>query len=104
MTVRPTSSGQTPRPGIERAGTPSPPATPTRGGDTPVTSPAVVRRDDVQISPQARQLQQLGTAQRGPAGEIEPGRLREVMGRISSGFYDQPHVKDELLRRIAQDV
>jgi hypothetical protein len=103
MTVRPTTSGQTPRPGIDRAGKPAAPAAPGRSNDTPAASAAAARRDDVQISAQARELQHLD-AGRGAAGEIAPERLRDVLGRISTGYYDQPQVRDEVIRRLAQDL
>ena len=104
MTVRPTASGQTPRPAIgrtERAASPAPASRPAEQG-TPA-APGI-RRDDVQISAQARQLQQADSAARGPAGEFSAERLRQVLGRMTNGHYDQPAVQDQVVRQLARDL
>ena len=103
MTVRPTTSGQTPRPEIQRTGKPVPSAAPARPGETPAPAAPGSGRDDVQISAQARELQQMDT-DRATSGEIAPQRMRDVLGRISGGYYDQPHVRDEVVRRLSQDL
>ena len=103
MTVRPTPSGQTPRPAIgrtERAATPAPasrpaePAAPAVGG---------TRRDDVQISAQARELQQLDAA-RGTGGELSPDRLHQILGRMNDGHYDRPDVQERVVRSLAREL
>jgi len=103
MSVRPTSSGQVPRPGIERAGSSEPGNTARR----PETGPAPVspqgRRDEVEISSQARELQQSGAAS-GPSGEIAPAALRQVLDRISQGHYDRPEVQDQVVRALSKDL
>jgi hypothetical protein len=106
MTVRPTTSGQTSRPAIsrtDRTATPGSPSTPRTGESNPAAASGV-RRDDVQISAQARQLQQSDSTTRGAGGELSAERLRQVLGRMSSGHYDQPAVQDEVVRRLSQDI
>jgi hypothetical protein len=104
MTVRPTSSGQIPRPALGRtdrtAGSAAAPRQAEPGGPT---APGV-SRDDVQISAQARQLQQLDSAARGPGGELSADRLRQVLGRMTDGHYDRPEVQEQVVRRIARDL
>ena len=105
MTVRPTQSGQTPRPAVERTGktaVPNPAARPA--SETSIPAGPSGQRDDVQISAQARELQQMDTAPRGSASEIPADRLKEVLSRVSSGFYEQPEVRDTVLRRLEQDL
>ena len=104
MTVRPTTSGQTPNPGVNRTGMPAVPATPARPSDASAAPPIAQRRDDVQISSQARELQQMDSGNSGPAGEIQPDRLKEVLNRVSGGYYDQPSVRNEVVRRLSQDL
>src|SRR5215468_3491084 len=102
MSVRPTGSGQTPRPGIDRASQPLPATTPGRAADVR-SLPLAPGRDDVRISSQARELQtKQADSSRGPAGEISADRLREVLGRLAGGYYDQPQVRGEVVRRLAQ--
>jgi hypothetical protein len=83
---------------------PAAPGAPARPNDTPAPAAPGVRRDDVQISSQARELQKIDTTSRASASEIAPDRLREVLGRVSGGYYDQPQVRNEVIRRIAKDL
>jgi hypothetical protein len=106
MTVRPTTSGQTSRPAISRTDRTATPGSPSasRPAETNTTAASGVRRDNVQISAQARQLQQTDSAARGTGGELSADRLRQVLSRMSSGHYDQPAVQDEVVRRLSQDI
>jgi len=105
MTVRPTPSGQNPRPAISRTERPLTPA-PASGSRTPdqanSASPAP-QRDDVQISAQARGLQQADTT-RAVGGELSADRLHQVLGRMTDGHYDSPEVQDQVVRRVARDL
>lgn len=104
MTVRPTTSGQTQRPGIDRAGKSSAPsAAPARPNDPAASAVPATGRDNVEISAQARELLQLDTV-RGTSGEIAPERMRTVLGRISGGYYDQPHVRDAVIRSLTREL
>jgi len=104
MTVRPTTSGQASSTGITRAGLPLSPPVPARTNDSPAAATPPARRDDVQISSQARELQQMDASPRAATSDIAPDKLREVLGRISGGYYDQPHVKDAVVRSLASDL
>jgi len=106
MTVHPTPSGQTPRPGVTRTGKSESPVTPVRSGALPApASPApAAKQDDVSISAQARELQQRDVTGGGPSGELSPERLHQVLGRISSGYYDQPQVQAAVVNRISRDL
>jgi hypothetical protein len=101
MSVRPTGSGQTHRTAIDRASQPLPAAS-GRAADAR-SLPGAPGRDDVRISDQARDLQQ-ADASRGPVGELPADRLKEVLGRVAGGFYDQPQVRGEVVRRLSRDL
>jgi hypothetical protein len=58
------------------------------------------RRDEITISDAAREL--LGASEGASAPRaLDPGRAREVLGRIASGYYDRPEVRSEVLDRLA---
>lgn len=104
MTVRPTSSGQIPRPAIGRTDRTAGPVSASRPADPSAPTTSGVNRDDVQISSQARELQQMDSAARGPGGELSVERMRQVLGRMNDGHYDQPEVQDQVVRRLARDL
>jgi hypothetical protein len=104
MTVRPTPSDQPQRPGIRRTDRPVSPGVPVRPSE-PATPPVSgTRGDEVQISSQARELQQLDAATRGPGGELSAARMKEVLSRLSDGHYDRPEVRDQVLRQLRKDL
>lgn len=103
MTVRPTPSGQNPGLGISRAQRPGVGATPQRASDPPPSPSQEIRRDDVNISEHARELQQLG-ASPAPAPELSPARMKQVLERMSDGHYDRPEVQNEVVRRLAREL
>ena len=104
MTVRPTTTGQTPRPAISRTDRTSSPVPASRPAEPNAATTSGVRRDDVQISAQARQLQQVDSSARGSVGELSSDRLRQVLGRMSDGHYDQPEVQAQVVSRLARDL
>lgn len=104
MTIRPTSSGQTPRPGIRDAGRTSAPGAPTRPGESSVPAAPGAQRDGVHISAEARQLQQQDGSERGGASELGAERMKSILDRISSGWYERPEVRDQVLNRLARDL
>ncbi len=65
---------------------------------------APTRHDDVRNSGQAHELQQPDAGGRGSAGELAPERLKELLGRLAGGFYDRPEVRDEVIRRLSDDL
>ena len=103
MTVRPTPSGQTPRPAIGRTERPATPAPASRPAEPAPPAVGGTRRDDVQISPQARELQQLDAA-RSAGGELSADRLHQILGRMNDGHYDRPEVQDKVIRRLAREL
>lgn len=104
MTIRPPQSGQTPRTAITRAKPDAVPGTPQRPADSGTPAPAVPQRDAVQISSQARALQQTEGPSRGEAGALAPERMREILKRMSDGHYDRPEVQEAVVNRIAEEV
>ncbi len=103
MTVRPTSSGQTPRPQVGRAERANTPAAAPRPSEPTTPANAGAGRDDVQISAQARELQQRDALQ-ASGGELPADRLREITTRMNDGHYDRPDVQAQVVRRIARDL
>ena len=67
-------------------------------GETAPGSPG----DDVQISPEARDLQPISAGAPDPA--LAGARLREVLDRVAGGFYDQPEVVDAVVQRLRKDL
>jgi anti-sigma28 factor (negative regulator of flagellin synthesis) len=104
MTVRPTTSGQTPRPAIGRTDRTAASASTSRPTEANTPAASGVRRDDVQISAQARQLQQLDSAARATGGDLSADRLKQILGRMNDGHYDQPDVQDKVIRNITRDL
>jgi len=61
------------------------------------------RRDEVTISDTAREL--LGASEGASAPRaLDTGRAREILGRIASGYYDRPDVRNQVLDRLAQGL
>lgn len=105
MTIRPPQSGQTSRTPLSRANTPAVPGSSPRPADSgPTNAPAAPRRDAVQISAQARQLQASDAPGREDASALEPQRLSQILQRMSDGHYDRPEVQDAVLKRIAAEL
>lgn len=106
MTIRPPQSGQTSRTPLSRANTPAVPGSPARPADSGQTSApaAAPRRDAVQISAQARQLQASDAPAREESSALAPERLSQILQRMSDGHYDRPEVQDAVLKRIAAEL
>ena len=45
-----------------------------------------------------------GRSDQAPQGSISAERLREVLRRIKTGFYDRPEVREEIARRLRRDL
>lgn len=108
MTIRPPQSGQSPRTSLARAKPSAAPGTPQRpvdGGASPApASASAPSRDAVQISPQARALQQTGTSSPGESGALQPERMRQILQRMNDGHYDRPEVQDAVVSRLAEEL
>ena len=55
--------------------------------------------DRVEFSSTAREI----AGPRESGSGLAPERVREVLDRIATGFYDQPHVLDQVAERVLQD-
>jgi hypothetical protein len=102
MSINPANPGSPRSPGA------ADPANVTRrppvGGDgpTPVPSSADEVADRVEISEAAREL----SLRAAPDGEraLAPERLKEILGRLASGYYDRPEVQEVVARRALTDL
>ena len=103
MTVRPTPSGQNPSIGISRAQRSGVGGAPQRQAEAQSGSAQESRRDAVQISAHARELQQLGASGQ-QAPELSSDRMKQVLDRMSEGHYDRPDVQREVIRRLMKDL
>lgn len=105
MTVRPTVPGSTSRTDITRTGkSPSPASGRMSARPDHTTPPAGERRDQMEISSQARALQGLGGSEPVAAGAVDDTRMREVSRRLADGHYDRPEVVQQILERILNDL
>lgn len=59
------------------------------------------RSDEASLSREARELFQAADADVTGGSDLPPGRQREILDRIGSGFYDSPQVQRELSQRLA---
>jgi hypothetical protein len=85
-------------------------AAPAKGAGTGATGGTPTGpRDSLELSADykalaARSADAAGAA--GAAGDagLSPERMREVLDRMKSGFYDSAHVRDQIAGRIQQDL
>jgi len=69
-----------------------------RPHDTP---PGGDGRDQVRLSEEARAAAQ-SEALTSPSG-LSPERLREILKRLTSGYYDNPEVRERIAQRIHEE-
>jgi hypothetical protein len=76
------------------------------GEGKPATDNARSREDRVELSDASRSpVEQAGeTAGAPPQGTISAERLREVLDRLKTNFYDRPEVRDQIARDLAKDL
>ncbi len=103
MKVQPNPSGQTPRPSLNRTDratgrTPEPHTPPAPG--LSFENPT---RDNAEVSSEARELQRQA-ATGAPEGTLEPARMRQVLGRMTGGWYDTPEVRSEVVEKIRKEL
>lgn len=60
--------------------------------------------DRVEISGIARDLAHATRADRPESSDLPPERMQQILDRIASGFYEQPDVREQVVRRIAADL
>jgi hypothetical protein len=102
MDIRPTPSGQTRNAAADRLKEPAQnPVAPSRPS---ADSEAPARADRAELSDAARELTQRPGP--GPAAIISlpAARMRQVLQRLSQGYYERPEVRDEVLRRMSPDL
>jgi hypothetical protein len=111
MSIDPTSPSGPQRPldpaALDAAGTPrpAPGSMPPAGGrerERPSVPEHGVRADSLDLSEAARNLAREIRGREVHVG-LPPERLREIVRRLASGFYDRPEIIEEVARRLARD-
>jgi len=103
MRIDPSHGGCSGGPAAGRLGdTNAPTGAPSRSapGSPKPFDPAV---DRVEVSDAARELAAQATVSRAES-TLEPARLRQVLDRVSRGFYERPEVRAEVTRRLSGDL
>ncbi len=103
MTIQPTKPGSTPQPGANRLDR-NAALSPVRPADTPAPEGTGSTPDKIQISEAARGLQEQLQNRLELVAQLPPGRLREVLERLNSGFYDRPEVRRAVVESIAEEL
>jgi hypothetical protein len=75
------------------------PQRPTGAADAVRPSSLEMPRDEIQISPEARLLEEISRS-----GEIQHSRLDEIRRLIASGVYETPEKMAVALDRLLQDI
>lgn len=105
MTVRPTQPGLTSRTDIAR--TSKAPAKPM-GSATPSSDAAhsapLAGADNLEISSEARALQELDSSDPVASGALSNERMLEVSQRIADGHYESPEVIETVVQRLIRDL
>lgn len=103
MKVQPNPSGQTPRPALDRSGRVAPRPADRHSPPAPGLSFDAPARDNVELSDEARALQQQAEVG-APESSIEPARLRQVLDRMASGWYDRDEVRADVVEKIRREL
>ena len=102
MNIQPTKPGSTPSTGLGRLDR-NPSLVPARPAEGSTSEAASAAPDKIQISDAARDLQDQLQSRRELVAQLPPGRLREVLERFTSGFYDRPEVRRAVVEGIAEE-
>jgi hypothetical protein len=103
MNIRPTQPGQTQGSAADRLKeTAHDPSAPKSRPVAPGLQPPAA--DQVELSDAARELQQRTPIEPSGVSSLPRERMGELLQRISRGFYDRPEVRDEILRRLSDDL
>jgi hypothetical protein len=103
MTIQPTKPGSTPAKGATRLDR-NAALSPARPADPSTSEAAKATSDKVVISNTARGLQDQLQNRIELVAQLPPGRLREVLERLNSGFYDRPEVRRAVVESIAEEL
>lgn len=103
MAIEPIGSGQTPGVSPEQLGETT---ARSRAAQEKKLAPEAGKQepDQVELSAAAKDLVAMHGLEDAPVSQLPAGQLKQVMERISSGFYDQAEVRDEVLLRLQSDV
>ena len=102
MDIRSTPSGYTPKAQTGRARDAAPASSARSTGPAPAPADETPV-DRVELSPAARELNaRLGGGD--PSGGLTAARIRELVGRLQSGYYSRSEVVDRVIRRALADL
>jgi hypothetical protein len=79
-------------------------AQPVRQEGRPANGSPEVARDRAEISDAARDLGERAKTSGECSAQLPADRLRSVMDRVCSGYYDRPEVRDAVLSRLSHDL
>ena len=85
-----------------RRAAPQTPVTSVPAPDTGSAVAATPRADSLELSDAAKTLAAQSTPAAGSS--LAPGRLRQVLDRLKSGYYDSAAVRDTVARRVQPDL
>ncbi len=103
MTIHPTKAGSTANTGTSRLDRNAAPS-PVRPATTSTPEVSKAPPDRIQISDEARGLQEELQSRLDLVAQLPPGRLREVLERLNSGFYDRPEIRRAVVECIAVEL
>ena len=103
MNIHPTDSGSASRPGAGRLKKSSASPEP-RAGSTPRKRAARAARDNVEISDAAKQLLEATRSSGTTRSALSPDRMKQVLQRITNGFYNRPEIREAMLRELLIDI
>ena len=101
MTIQPTNPGPRSKLSVGRSQGP-PQSAPARTEERSDLKTPLPASDQVQISEDARRLEQAVHNSRQAISQLPPGRLKQLLERIYGGFYDAPDVIDQVVQRLDQ--
>jgi hypothetical protein len=90
--------------GPRRKRTEALPADSAQTGTSRKPAEAILQPDRVEISGIARDLARAARTDRPESSDLPPERMQQILDRIASGFYEEPEVREQVVRRIAADL
>ena len=101
MAIQPTGSG---RPSWSNRVSQGSASDSARRGGPADSSSSSDAADRVEISSTARDISGASNTEPVPANELTPERLNDVLGKLKRGFYEQPEVRDMVVRLLSRDL